>query len=261
MKYYILAQTDFLSSLTETLTSIKESGFDGVFFNLEHNRITYNDVDLCRRLGLDIETLHLPYGHSTEKINMLWSADPSAEDTVKEYKRYIDFAVECNIDTVVMHASNGFHPPRPSQTGLKYFEMIAEYCQKRNIVLAIENIKSTDHLIFLLNRLQDSSVRFCFDIGHANAFTNDLHSEIWSKAFPKLHCIHIHDNDGKQDEHLLPGMGTIDWAFWKDKLSALMPYKHLTFELYYKGREKHYENIDQAKFYEHALYKIKEIWE
>lgn len=261
MKYYILAQSEFSLTLKEILFLIKKNGFDGVFFNLEHNKITSDEIKLCKELNLDIETLHLPYGNSTKKINLLWDDDEKAIETIEEYKEYIDFAAENGIKTVVMHASNGFKPPNPNKKGLRYFEMIADYCQRKDVILAIENIKSMEHVAYIMENLRHDNVKFCFDIGHANAFTKNLYDDIWDKLFLKLQCVHLHDNDGKQDAHLLPGMGTINWGYWKEKLEKLIPMKHFTFEFHYKDREIYYKDIDAERFYRKAMEKIKEVME
>jgi sugar phosphate isomerase/epimerase len=55
---------------------------------------------------------------------------------------------------------------------------------------------------------------FCFDTGHANMWRT------WEQYVPrylnKISALHIHDNHGKADEHLLPGDGTIDFiSFFK----------------------------------------------
>lgn len=261
MKYYVLAKSEPSMPLKEVLLLIKESGFEGVFFNLEYDDIKFEEIDLCRKLNLDIETLHLPYGNSTEKINLLWKADDEAMYTIDEYKKYIDFAANNNIKTVIMHASNGFNPPKPNPKGLKYFEIIADYCEKKNVILAIENIKSIEHVSYILENLKQKCVKLCFDIGHANAFTKNLDSNIWNKLFLKLHCVHLHDNSGEKDEHLLPGMGTIDWDYWKKKISSFMNSSHFTFEIHYNGREEYYKNISHRDFYKYAAKKIREMLE
>jgi sugar phosphate isomerase/epimerase len=37
----------------------------------------------------------------------------------------------------------------------------------------------------------------------------------------KLKAVHIHDNMGKEDEHLIPGDGIIDWNAFADALREI----------------------------------------
>ncbi len=44
---------------------------------------------------------------------------------------------------------------------------------------------------------------FCFDVGHANLLGKNIRHFL-STLGPRLTCLHIHDNDGKDDLHLAP---------------------------------------------------------
>ena len=44
---------------------------------------------------------------------------------------------------------------------------------------------------------------FCYDVGHANLSGCDLYQDVCLLA-DRLICVHIHDNDGYHDQHLLP---------------------------------------------------------
>jgi sugar phosphate isomerase/epimerase len=58
--------------------------------------------------------------------------------------------------------------------------------------------------------LEDIDVGVCFDSGHANIDGDVVEAiEIVSGH---LVTTHLHDNNGRQDQHLVPGDGTIDWA-------------------------------------------------
>jgi sugar phosphate isomerase/epimerase len=53
------------------------------------------------------------------------------------------------------------------------------------------------------------NLRYCFDIGHAHLATGV--AEEWSLMKDRVRSTHLHDNDGKEDSHLAPGKGSIDW--------------------------------------------------
>ena len=60
---------------------------------------------------------------------------------------------------------------------------------------------------------------WCLDTGHLNrcGLTADALTEL---SHPPL-SLHVQDNCGKHDEHLLPGDGTIDWKAYLDALRNL----------------------------------------
>lgn len=77
--------------------------------------------------------------------------------------------------------------------------------------LAIENVydKTPRILSDLFERLDDSRIGFCFDPGHANAFSSTS-IEGWLEVLGhKLMEIHVHDNMGEWDDRIAVGAGNI----------------------------------------------------
>ncbi len=252
MKKYVLAQPGgFTCSINDNLLAIKKAGFEGVFFTLEYEGLEDEHIEFARKLGLDVETIHLPY--SNRLVTDLWSEDKDAERCISKLKEGIDFAYRNQVKTVILHTVSGYNCPGPNECGLKNYRVIAEYCKEKGIILALENNKCLSHLEYLLDNLDDfDNVRLCFDIGHANTFTKNLRFEVWDKVLNKVHCLHIHDNDGTRDSHLIPYMGTIDIESWLQILKKKNPNLNLTLETYYMDRKEFYGEITIEEFYEKA---------
>ena len=51
---------------------------------------------------------------------------------------------------------------------------------------------------------------FCYDSGHSHLIGRDIYSVIRQLGH-RIECLHIHDNDGWDDQHLAPYMGRLDW--------------------------------------------------
>ncbi len=93
----------------------------------------------------------------------------------------------------------------------------------RGINLALENMPLTFITVGrepweLEEMTEGMEIEWCFDVGHAN--TTGTIDEFLKKK-ERFANIHIHDNMGKEDEHLPIGEGTIDW---KKVLSELNGY-------------------------------------
>ena len=59
-------------------------------------------------------------------------------------------------------------------------------------------------------------LQMTLDVGHANT-TSQLEKYVRDMGKRIAH-VHLHDNRGEDDEHLVIGKGTIDWAFLKESL-------------------------------------------
>ena len=51
---------------------------------------------------------------------------------------------------------------------------------------------------------------FCFDTGHAH-LSYGIEDQ-FERMADKVLSTHVHDNDGKEDQHLYPWKGTIHWG-------------------------------------------------
>ena len=51
---------------------------------------------------------------------------------------------------------------------------------------------------------------FCLDVGHALLVGKEIYSTIMELG-DNLTTLHVHDNDGRNDQHLFPYMGICDW--------------------------------------------------
>ena len=85
---------------------------------------------------------------------------------------------------------------------------------KAGVQLALEVIPNAlsnpEALVSLIeNDLDGANVGICMDVGHAHIM-GDLADAI-EACSGHLITTHLHDNNGKTDDHLAPGDGSIDW--------------------------------------------------
>lgn len=66
-------------------------------------------------------------------------------------------------------------------------------------------------LVTVLSALNSPVARFCFDVGHVQAFAKSTWQNWLPELIPWLGQLHLHDNMGDIDSHLAIGKGTIDF--------------------------------------------------
>lgn len=62
----------------------------------------------------------------------------------------------------------------------------------------------------LVSEIGHPKIKVCLDTGHANIFSNDIAADVRLLG-NDLATLHVHDNYGKKDDHLLPYHGSIKW--------------------------------------------------
>jgi sugar phosphate isomerase/epimerase len=98
--------------------------------------------------------------------------------------------------------------------------------------LALENIyeETPDTLLALVERLDSPWFGHCFDIGHWRLFGTTSQADWLHAIAPRLLHLHLHDNHGKNDDHLPVGEGAIDFTPLLQRLPTLAQPLSITLE-------------------------------
>jgi len=134
-----------------------------------------------------------------------------------------------NLDVEVMTLHPGFRTPlyrrseQVRERTVETLKILEKEALERGIRLALENMPLTFITVGrepweLEEMTEGLEIGWCFDVGHANT-TGTMDAFLEKKH--RFANIHIHDNMGKDDEHLPLGQGNIDW---KRVFSALEGY-------------------------------------
>ena len=92
------------------------------------------------------------------------------------------------------------------------------------VVLLAENIlwgASSDPRVIaeLVEKVDSDWFGWCYDTGHAHCC--GYRADILKKCSVVPLSLHIQDNNGGGDEHLIPGDGTIDWDVFLETLKTV----------------------------------------
>lgn len=105
--------------------------------------------------------------------------------------------------------------------------MMVVMSTKKNTFLMPGKIEPLPHLDAVMDHIQDPFHGFCWDIGHNACYSP--HIDMAKKYGQRLKCLHIHDNRGitrpgdidyRDDLHLLPFDGILDWEWFAGQLRA-----------------------------------------
>jgi len=163
-------------------------------------------VTLADEHCLQIENAH----SDMENSNSIWIPGPRGDAKIQEHIKAVNDCDKYGIRRMVIHLTNGDSPPDISDIGLNRIELLIEAAIKYGVILAIENVRTDKHIKYVLDNYKDKHVAFCYDTGHANLWCKDTD---WLSLYAdRLAAVHLHDNNGKEDEHTFPLTGTIEWT-------------------------------------------------
>lgn len=177
--------------------------------------------------GVSLVQAHAPF------YNVLDRSIPQEQRAFNEemVRRAILYAGRVGVPRMVFHAGTsgtGLNADSLSEN-LAYFSGRLRLARENGVGIAVENmIEHCDHtkkrsrrrytvtaeeVAELADALAGESggVGVCWDFGHANESSLDQERSL-RLIGPRLKALHVNDNGGVFDDHLLPFLGTVDWT-------------------------------------------------
>ena len=94
------------------------------------------------------------------------------------------------------------------------------------------NIDTACRYIDTLNEIAGQKCfAYCLDTGHLLLLGKDI-KQAMVKLGSRIEAFHVHDNDGKSDQHLAPYMGVLDWDRFVEGLRAIHYDSVMSFETF-----------------------------
>ncbi len=235
----------------ERYRMIKNAGFDCVmlWWSDKFGRGTgyQKDVHYAEAAGLLIENIHAP----VHEQNFLSLDNLDGESVFRNYLQCVNDCSAFEIPTMVIHLPDDTYPV--NQLGLERLDMIIENAEKYGIQIAFENLSNIQNLHLVLDSFHTKNVGYCYDsCHHINHAPKDDLLELYGD---RLMALHLHDNNGKHNQHQLPFDGDIDWPTVMGKISLTGYQGATTLE----PMNWDYGNLSMQQFLELAYQRAREI--
>lgn len=214
------------------LALIAESGFRAIELWAMRPHLDYADLGRMsalrkelERVGLRVHSIHAPVYTNFEEVlrgkgwlSLAHGRPEERQRALEETKRAALALEPLGAEHMVVHTYFPYDPEMGySAEGLaSCLRELLSFSGALGLKLALENVPGDEgavhRIIDLLEELRSPDIGLCFDLGHANLQGNPLEELERALPLPYLFNIHLHDNDGHKDAHLIPGEGTLPWA-------------------------------------------------
>ncbi|MDQ2840109.1 MAG: sugar phosphate isomerase/epimerase [Acidobacteriota bacterium] len=211
------------------LERVWDAGFPAVEIFCARQHIDYRDKAQIAELGhwfrdseLKLHSLHAPmytddvWGRSGPQavVNITETTKARRMAMVNEVKRALEIAEVIPFRYLVQHigVQGEGYDEKKLDSAFSSLEELKVFAGQRGVEILLENtpngMSSGKQLNFFLAQTH-LNLNFCFDAGHAH-MTGDLAAEFHTMK-ERIRSTHLHDNDGREDLHLFPAKGNIDW--------------------------------------------------
>lgn len=223
----------------EHLKEAADAGFGKIEFWAMRPHFDVNDKDRLENLkgwladlSLTTSSFHAPfYADLAEARQGRWLSLAAPDKDAREA------AVEKTIQTLRALRPFGarvavIHPsaPREAGDGDTYEALEASIArllppaEELDVVWALENIPSAlgraEPLAGFVSRIDHPRLKICIDTGHALITEGENSRSAIERLAPFCVAAHLHDNDGRNDAHLIPGEGAFEWPSFFTTLDA-----------------------------------------
>ncbi len=127
---------------------------------------------------------------------------------------------------------HGSQVERWLETSVATWTPLIYTAESAGTMVMFENTYETDPSIhrLLLSALDSKNVGFCLDTGHLMAFAGTGWQPWLDQLIPWLGQLHLHDNDGRNDQHIAVGTGLFDFQALFDHLRREKLFPIITLE-------------------------------
>ena len=216
----------------EHLLQVASYGFEAVELFATRSHFDYHDEAAIGRLadwlaeaGLALHGVHAPItgsmtaGQLGDMFSTATSDNARRQFAVREAEAALAIARRIPFDVLVVHLGT---PSGKSGTGdnnrgaaLRSVDEICSAAEPLGVRVAIEvipnELSTAASIVAMLERDIDSATAgLCMDFGHA-FLMGDVPDAIETAA-EHLIATHVHDNKRREDDHLVPYLGAIDWS-------------------------------------------------
>ena len=244
------------------LDAVRDSGFREIEVCSFPAHLDYHDENAVRHAGERIRALGLrPISFHAPFADRIDITSPDAgirEGAVAELITACSAAALLGAENVVLHPGPEREGRPPHEEFIERMRhaadslnRVAEHCCASGVRLLLENMLPhllfghTSDMMFLLGEISTCSVGVCLDTGHAR-LSGDL-GHVFHKLAGHLRMVHVNDNLGDWDAHLLPGEGSIDWPWVIDELQQHQFHGGLILEMAAREGESVPETLARAR--------------
>jgi len=240
----------------EGLKMLANAGFEAIDYSITQNAVDWDEgffqdasdpsfAEHFKRIGktvksfgLEMYQCHAPYAPVT-------ISDPAFYAQLqKQTIRSIYAAGYMESPNIVAHPvlhidfCDGKNKALAQQTSIDYFSALVPALKQTGVTMCIENLFFYDRktsrwapnycsdaqelcdLIDTLNEMHGKHFAACLDTGHAWLLHNDP-AEMIRILGSRTKVLHVQDNLGARDEHLIPTQGTINWKAFATALGTV----------------------------------------
>ena len=254
-------QTHVLSCSFGTVNAVEmlsAAGFDSLdysMFCMSKDDCILNGDDFKEyvkkvKSAADRNSIRFTQAHAPFSFEMKTSEKEHVEFVKKRIIRAMEIASMLEVPIMIVHPmqfrkySKHGSPKFFKKANCEFYGDLIPFSEKYGVKIACENMWQYNHrkkrivdsvcadpqeFIYYIDSQNSPNMVACMDLGHCE-LTGRKTADCIRAMGSRIQALHVHDNYGVNDDHLLPGYGKLDWDEIMKALAEINYRGNLTFE-------------------------------
>ncbi|MBQ8552423.1 MAG: sugar phosphate isomerase/epimerase [Clostridia bacterium] len=229
--------------LYKCFSHLKECGFEAIDYNMDHflpgNIIVKDQLnDFWDKSLEELYEYFTPTKKAMEDSGLVFSQTHSSfpvyvdgNDKVNDYmvmvvEKSLAVCAFLRCPALVVHPFRCKDFAKENAVNLEMYRKMMPAAKKYGVIICLENSYADMYAdSILIDKLNEEAgakcFGYCLDIGHANCGGGEFYKYITILG-DRLTCLHIHDNDGANDSHMIPYTQTRGWNINRTNYDAML---------------------------------------
>lgn len=223
---------------------LKEHGYTHIDYNMAdtETELYQCDDEKFQELLLTEKNRIESAGIGVSQVHGPWRW-PAQDGTVEERKERMEKMKKSIRGTALLGCKNWvIHPIMPfgiqekgtelaKETWKINFDFMSEllkYAKECGVTICFENMPmpnfslgSPKEILKFVREMNDANFKICLDTGHIAVYEGITPADAVRELGNEIRVLHVHDNNGREDLHMLPYFGVIDWEAFGQALKDI----------------------------------------
>ena len=166
--------------------------------------------EFCRANGISVSQAHMVF-----PSNIV--TEPKIADTLVRQAEMLDgIGTKCGVLHVDPMLNVNIPYEEKIERNIIALKELAKKTAHTRVKLCLENLsailRNIDEILYVIESVGSEKYGICLDTGHLNLTKPGSHREFILKAGSLLSALHVADNEGEYDQHIVPfGRGNVDF--------------------------------------------------
>lgn len=216
--FSIWSAYDVELSPEDAVLAIERRGMTECELSDEHGKMLLDRGD-PENTGKAFRAFAASHGVSFPQGHLFLRVALCAEDAIDVLTEWIRLFSAIGIRNAVLHADwQSFPSETPDEpviaASVERLKLLAPVAEKYGVRICLENLRrrfdSAEKLVGMIEAVGSDALGICLDTGHLNIAGEKDQANFIRKAGKYLHALHIADNEGTTDQHMMPfGRGNV----------------------------------------------------